>query len=251
MSLQAFADWAHEEKPRPRGLRALPGWFTRVLDRDESEVDNDPVEPLEPSRLVAIHPDIVQPSEFILETDVCTIGRYGTCNVVVRAFTISRLHAKIERNGPRYVLHDTDSANGTFLNGRRLLEPLLLKDEDEIGLGTAMAILRFEDADPTFCGINWLRYDDQELVFYLNQKRVDLTPTEFRLLHHLYNHAGNVCTRESCAEAIWGQEKPYDPNIDDDTINRVISNIRQKMRDIVPDVDMIDTRRGIGYILHL
>jgi pSer/pThr/pTyr-binding forkhead associated (FHA) protein len=47
-----------------------------------------------------------------------------------------------------YVLRDNRSANGTYVNGRRLREGHVLRDRDEIGLGTAVASLRFETTTP-------------------------------------------------------------------------------------------------------
>ncbi len=63
----------------------------------------------QPSRIFALDKDI-HPPEYILKTDVCTIGRSNMCEIVVERKIISRLHAKIEREGPRYFLHDANSA---------------------------------------------------------------------------------------------------------------------------------------------
>ena len=48
--------------------------------------------------------------------------------------------------------------------------------------------------------------------FSLDQQPIELTAAQFRLLTHLYQNAGNLCTRESCAAAIWGRD--YDPGMD-------------------------------------
>ena len=52
---------------------------------------------------------------------------------------VSRRHCKIHRRGSRYLVEDVGSANGTFLNGRRLTPYLLhvLSDGDELQLGRA------------------------------------------------------------------------------------------------------------------
>ncbi len=195
----------------------------------------------------------VTPIDFILETDVCTMGRSSSCDISVGVQkTVSRLHAKIEREGPRYVLYDTNSANGTFINERRIHSPHILKHDDVIGLGTPMPLLRFNDPDPTHPVQGQLNYDEQSMTFYLNQKKLDLTPNEFRLLHHLYQHTGDVCTRQRCAEVVWRRD--YDPGPDDENLDRTIHNIRTKFHQIDMDVDpkkIIKTRRGLGYELLL
>lgn len=48
------------------------------------------------------------------------IGKEEGCDYVLREPVISRRHAKILKEGERYFLVDTNSLNGTYLNGRRL-----------------------------------------------------------------------------------------------------------------------------------
>jgi pSer/pThr/pTyr-binding forkhead associated (FHA) protein len=82
------------------------------------------------AKLIALREDI-KPVEKIIESDVCTIGRSPTCQVVIPDKIVSRLHARIELDeGRRYILHDTNSANGTFINGQRIRDPHLLRDGD-------------------------------------------------------------------------------------------------------------------------
>lgn len=200
------------------------------------------------ARLLALHED-VQPAEIVLEADVYSLGRSPLCQIVVQRSIVSRLHAKIERDGPRYQLVDAGSANGTFLNGKRLSAPHVLSDRDLIGLGAATAVLRFVDPDPTVVPTVRLRYDERQMVFTLGNTPLDLTPAQFRLLHHLYQFAGEVCTRESCAAALWGHD--YDPGLDADALDRAFSSLRSQLRRIDPDADLIETRRGLGYVLHL
>ena len=192
----------------------------------------------------------MQPVKFTLDQDICTLGRSSICDIVVDNDAVSRLHAKIERDLVRYILYDSNSANGTFVNGRRLSEPHVLQDQDLIGLSRAEPLLCFEDADPTIqLASGRLRYDPKLMTFFLNYKKVELTPSEFRLLRFLYQYAGQVCTRERCAEAVWEHE--YIPDPDNDPLNRVVSNVRQKLKQIDPNSNMIETSRGVGYILRL
>src|SRR6266511_5950946 len=148
------------------------------------------------ARILALAADI-QPPEYTLAPDICTIGRSPSCPIIVPRTTVSRLHARIERAGPRYVLRDAGSANGTFVNNRRIYDQHTLKHHDVIGLGPALALLRFIDPDPTVETASRLRYEEHVLKFVLDQQPVDLTPAQFRLLYHLHQHAGDVCTRES------------------------------------------------------
>ncbi len=206
-----------------------------------------------PSIIVAVSDKNIeiQPKKYHLKADVCTIGRYHTCDIVVETNIVSRLHAKIERHGPRYILSDTNSVNGTFVNDRPIREPYLLQEGDQIGLGGPVPILCFRDGDPTIAlSTQQVTYNRYAMTFLVNDKRLTLTPVELHLFHFLYLHAGEICTRNSCAEAIWDRE--YDPVLDEDALNRAISNLRRKLRKIDQDAgDMIRTYRGKGYALYL
>lgn len=48
---------------------------------------------------------------------------------------ISKLHCAIIRKDNKLYLKDMDSRNGTYLNGRRISQPVLLQREDVIGMG--------------------------------------------------------------------------------------------------------------------
>jgi DNA-binding response OmpR family regulator len=204
--------------------------------------------------------DLIQPLEFTLEADICTIGRALTCYIVLLQHLVTRIHAKIERDGPRYVLRDAQSANGTFINRQRIHEPHLLHYNDQIGLGAPKPLFRFLDPDPTSRAAVPLHYDAKAMKFFLYEQALDLPPGQFRLLLYLYQHVDEVCTRESCAQAIWGRD--YDPGMDaaalDDTVSglrgkfrQVVSKLREVSRQIEPTADLIQTRRGLGYELVL
>lgn len=203
----------------------------------------------EPAKLLALE-DSVQISEYTLEKDTHTIGRHDDCMIVVRDTIVSRLHASIRRDTMRYLLCDEDSRNGTFVNGHLIDKdkPHVLKDRDLIGLGSPEGVLRFIDPDPTEIKSVRLRYDKQQMIFFLDDRPLALPPAQLRLLLHLYHSAGRVCTRESIAEAIWGPD--FDPGRDAN-VDRVIHALRATMRQIDPDIDMIKNQRGIGYVLDL
>lgn len=75
--------------------------------------------------------------------DVCMIGRSLICGVIIQDCTASRLHARIERQDEDFLLVDLGSANGTFVNGRRIVEQHTLRDGDKIGIGAPLASLCF------------------------------------------------------------------------------------------------------------
>lgn len=198
------------------------------------------------ARLVALSDDVV-PAEFPLSGAEHSIGRASMCDIVINRQTVSRLHARVVREGPRFLLHDAGSANGTFVNGVQLSGPHLLGHRDTISLGAAGDLLRFIDPDPTVVPSARLRLDERTQVFYLGVQPLELTPGQQRLLTHLYRHLGELVTREACAEAIWGRD--YDPGMDSEALDRAVSNLRGALRRADQGADLLQTRRGMGYVL--
>jgi hypothetical protein len=197
--------------------------------------------------LLALNEQIVSPAEFSLRGVVSTIGREPGCDVVVQRREVSRLHARIERQGLRYVLTDADSANGTYVNGRRLTEPHWLENEDLIGLGSGPSLLKFVDPLDTYVPSRGLRYDDQLMVFLLDGRALELTPGQAKLLLLLYRNSGRLCTRDECAQQIWGQ--PYEAAQHAAALDMLVAGLRARIRQANPDLDLLKTRRGLGYVL--
>lgn len=201
------------------------------------------------AKLITLQP-ASQSAEYMLIKDMYTVGRASICQIVVRGNDlISRMHMRIELDGARYVLHDMNSANGTFVNNRRIFAPHLLRDGDLIGMGSPLPIFQFCDPDATTLDSMRLLYDENTRTFQLDNQQVALTRYQNALLLHLYRHQGQFCTTDSCARAIWGRE--YNPGMDADALHRHISNIRKRLREIDPDNDLIHSERERGYKLDL
>jgi hypothetical protein len=71
------------------------------------------------------------------ERVVVTIGRASSADVCLSGdIRVSRVHAVLERIGGLWTIVDDGlSRNGTFLNGRRLLHRMRLRDRDKIRMG--------------------------------------------------------------------------------------------------------------------
>lgn len=74
-------------------------------------------------------------------------------------------------------------------------------------------------------------------------QRVELSPTEYRLLCHLLAHQGRVLTHEQLLEHVWDFGEGGDPGV----VKTYISYLRRKLDALGPS--LIETRRGIGYTL--
>ena len=68
-------------------------------------------------------------------SDTITLGRNNDNDIVLKDPYISNQHAKIILDENFYFLEDFDSANGTYLNGDRLMDAIKLRNGDRIKLG--------------------------------------------------------------------------------------------------------------------
>lgn len=87
-----------------------------------------PVAPEKPApyaRLVRQSPIDEVPREIALTRDEILIGRGEECDTIIPHASISREHARVKKLKPGYVLFDLKSRNGTYVNGRPIVENLL------------------------------------------------------------------------------------------------------------------------------
>lgn len=63
------------------------------------------------------------------------LGRHPDCEVQVNSNMVSRRHARMWQEGDEYRIEDLGSGNGTFLNGKKLEGPGVVKHDDRIKLG--------------------------------------------------------------------------------------------------------------------
>jgi pSer/pThr/pTyr-binding forkhead associated (FHA) protein len=63
-----------------------------------------------------------RPDEVELRSPVTIIGRQRSCDLVIPAATVSRLHCELALEGNWVRIRDLGSSNGTFVNGQRVKE---------------------------------------------------------------------------------------------------------------------------------
>ena len=88
-------------------------------------------------RIVRLTDEPKAPNTVRLDRDVVSIGRGSDRAVHIDDRACSRHHAEIQRLGGRWILRDLESANGTWLNGKRVVEASL-EDGDELRIGATL-----------------------------------------------------------------------------------------------------------------
>jgi DNA-binding response OmpR family regulator len=96
------------------------------------------------------------------------------------------------------------------------------------------------------------RLRHRDLVIDLDEHRarlrgdeVRLTPTEFRLLTYLVEHAGQLVTHRQVLGAVWGAGYDRDVHL----LRMTIRNLRLKLEAVAPGEAYIATEYGLGYRL--
>ena len=76
------------------------------------------------------------------------------------------------------------------------------------------------------------------------ERRFNLTPKEYDLLHYFLRHPRQVLTRDSILQEVWG----YDFNGDDNVLDVYVGYLRSKT-EAGGEARLIQTARGVGYAL--
>jgi two-component system OmpR family response regulator len=110
------------------------------------------------------------------------------------------------------------------------------------------AILRrsqFTEAAPTVLSVGPITLDEESHKVTFNSEVVDLSPTEFRLLHVLLESKGRVLSKSFLLEEVWGINFETETTV----VDTYISYLRKKLhRD---GFEGIRTVRGVGFQLQL
>src|SRR5258706_11123639 len=64
-----------------------------------------------------------------------TIGRVQGNDIVLPKGNVSKRHARIVLKDNKFIIVDLKSTNGTYVNGRKITSPLVVKDSDKIYIG--------------------------------------------------------------------------------------------------------------------
>lgn len=108
------------------------------------------------------------------------------------------------------------------------------------------AMLRRLEAKPTRQPVNFdsLSLDPLTHQASMGEIRLDLTPTEFELLHYFMRHPRQVLERAQILNSVWG----YDFGGDDNVLEVYVGYLRKKL-EAGGSSRLIHTVRGIGYVL--
>ena len=101
-------------------------------------------------------------------------------------------------------------------------------------------VLRRYDKDKNVIEIGQVRIDLEANRVYVDNKEVEFTALEYKILVLLYTNAGKTVTREKILDKIWDVAGNF---VNDNTLTVYVKRIRDKLG----KSDVIKTIKGIGY----
>jgi len=188
-----------------------------------------------------------------LDKAATTIGRWADNDVVVDDRWVSRYHARLRREGERYVVEDLGSKNGTFVNGQRIAGPTALSDGDVVQV-TPLVGLTFVDYGstaplPGTAQAPGLEIDLEARQVSLRGCVLDppLSHAQFTFLELLASEPSRVYSRDEIITAVWPDDDAG--GISDEAIDALVRRIRLRLREIDPEPEYLVTVRGYGFKL--
>jgi len=85
---------------------------------------------------------------FLLDDDVIDAGRHRKAGIFLNDVTVSRLHAQFVRTDQGYMVKDSGSLNGTYVNRERV-DQALLASGDEVQIGKFRMVYQASPAGTT------------------------------------------------------------------------------------------------------
>jgi DNA-binding response OmpR family regulator len=180
-----------------------------------------------------------------------TIGRWEDNDVVVDDRWVSRNHARIRREGERYVLEDLGSRNGTLVNGRRITDQTVLADGDRIQVAPLVELIFVDYGStaplPTEARPSGLELDLGSRQVWIQGRLLDppLSHAQFTLLALLAEQPGRVYSRDEVIAAVWPEDSAE--GVSDEAIDALVRRIRLRLRELDPDHEYVATVRGYGF----
>lgn len=235
--------------------------------------------PSSTATLILQGPESGHQRHWTLDDVPLTIGRDEDNDIVLPDRKVSRRHAIIRLERGRWVLEDQGSRNGTFINGQQLQEPWLLSDGEIVHVANKFALM-FIDAEITMPATVMtqaselitqsgsvalgtgsgktnkiadgppvtpyrLKLDHKARRIWVNDQELHppLSASQYALFEVLYDHIGEVVSREVIASKIWPKASGI---VSEQAIDSLVWRLRKRIAVIDPGPEFITTVRGHG-----
>ncbi len=128
---------------------------------------------------------------FPLDKDSVVLGRSNSATIILIDDLVSREHAKIYRQGVESLVIDLNSANGVKVNGKKVVDPVVLNSGDILEIGSSS--FRFMAINPhvqSVKGVSDLSSLSSKFKQPVVEKVVDLSDTQINKIEKSYGMKG-------------------------------------------------------------
>ena len=186
------------------------------------------------------------------------VGRDESCNVVIQNRQVSRYHARFVSMPQGIQLEDLGSKNGTHINGREVIEPVILQDGDVVQIAFVQQFIYLssdstlplelppEKSSEALPSSRLLRLDKRSRRVWIGDEELlpPLSVSQYQLLELLYDNPGRVVLRSELVQAVWGQEDAQ--GISEQALDALIRRLRERLAAINTEQPFLVTVRGHG-----
>lgn len=214
----------------------LVSYFEREGYRiSETEQADDLVKRVQDNNVDLVLLDINLPGKdgLTLTRELRSASRVGIILVTSKGDEIDRI-VGLELGADDYVTKPFNPRE-LLVRAKNLLWRVRSQDKDPRENGRQVAIWNFE---------GWSLDGSKRLLTALDETSERLPEGEFKLLHALISHPGQVLSRDQLMDAIHDRE--WTPN--DRSVDVLIGRLRRKLRDNPSDPHFILTAHGAGYM---
>lgn len=189
-------------------------------------------------------------------SETISIGRDESCDIVIPDRQVSRVHARLILNQSGVWLEDLSSKNGTYCNGKKILDRVLLQDSDSLQIALVQEFVFFSsDAtlplgeSSTEIGASnkgRLSIDQRSRQVWISGMEVQpaLSASQYRLLKILYDQQHKVVSRQDLILSVWGEEEIQ--GVSEQALDALIRRLRDRLASVDPGHEYIITVRGHG-----
>ncbi len=187
------------------------------------------------------------------------MGREPGCDILIADRQVSRWHARLTPGPEGSLLEDLGSKNGTFLNGAPVTEPAYVQDGDVIQIALVQHLVYLSSdatlpldgslpgnlAEPTGHSPR-LTLDQRSRRVWIGSAEIvpPLSLAQFRLLDLLYQHPGQVVSRQEVIEAVWREEASE--GVSEQAFDALVRRLRERLAQFAPEHTYLVTIRGHG-----
>nr|WP_239536877.1 response regulator transcription factor [Arthrobacter roseus] len=138
-----------------------------------------------------------------------------------------------------------DKVTGLTVGGDDYVTKPFSLDEVVARIRAVLRRTQPQDNDDAVIRVDDLELDDDAHEVRRGGKNIDLSPTEFKLLRYLMMNPNRVLSKAQILDHVW----EYDFNGDASIVESYISYLRRKIDASSDSPALIQTKRGVGYLL--